>query len=505
MKQYKDLLVHVLNNGVKTEDRTGVGTLSTFGYQMRFDLQEGLPVVTTKKLFIRGAIEELLWFIRGDTNERFLERRDVRFWKEWADNNGNLYDIYGKQLRRYVRPNPIVSLIKTRGPMDDGAPEGPVLRFPLEDPKQAPNPGPRTGEILTSNKCGDIRLLSKLTRGYSAQFVLTGTKVILEHITKMKIHDPYFPSYAGVGYYGKPHREYSTKEINLWRGILKRCYQESSTTYKRYGVKGVTVCKRWHCFANFLEDISTIPGYEDWLRHPGSYALDKDYYSANQYGPKTCVFVSNRLNGMMVGKAVEFEGRRYLSLRECSRQIGVSHKEAQRMGAIEMEAPDGFKFRETLYIDQLSEVIYEIQQNPSSRRHVITLWNPADIEEAKLPPCHGVVIQFYVAKGRLSCQMYQRSADAFLGLPINILSYAILTHLIAQQCSLEVGDLIWTGGCVHIYSNHLEQVEEQLSRDTRPLPTLRLNKKDSIFDYTVDDFSVKNYYCHPPIKAPVAV
>jgi thymidylate synthase len=264
MKQYHELLRHILATGATKTDRTGTGTLSVFGYQMRFDLQDGFPLVTTKKLHLRSIIYELLWFLNGDTNIKYLKDNGVTIWDEWADAQGNLGPVYGYQWRSW--------------------------------------PG-RNGET----------------------------------------------------------------------------------------------------------------------------------------------------------------------------------------------------------IDQISKVIDQIKNKPDSRRHMVTAWNPADVDQMALPPCHAL-FQFYVADGKLSCQLYQRSCDTFLGLPFNIASYALLTHMVAQQCDLEVGDFVWTGGDVHIYSNHFDQVNTQLSREPFPLPTLNIKRKpSSIFDYRFEDFEILNYQAHPSIKAPIAV
>lgn len=264
MKQYHDLLQHLLDFGVKKEDRTGTGTYSVFGYQMRFNLQEGFPLVTTKKLHTRSIFHELLWFLKGDTNIAYLKENGVSIWDEWADEQGNLGPVYGYQWRSW--PNP------------DG----------------------------------------------------------------------------------------------------------SST-------------------------------------------------------------------------------------------------------------------------DQIVNLINGLKNNPNSRRHIVSAWNPSFIDQMALPPCH-CLFQFYVAEGKLSCQLYQRSCDTFLGVPFNIASYALLTHMIAQVCELEVGDFVWTGGDVHLYTNHVEQAKLQLSREFRTLPTLKLNASvKDLFEFTMDDISIENYDPHPHIKAEVAV
>ena len=264
MKQYHDLLQHILDNGTLKEDRTGTGTTSVFGYQMRFDLSEGFPVVTTKKLHLRSIIVELLWFLRGDTNIKFLNDHGVSIWDEWADENGDLGPVYGHQWRSW--------------PTRDG-----------------------------------------------------GT------------------------------------------------------------------------------------------------------------------------------------------------------------------------------IDQISNLIKQIKRNPDSRRLIVSAWNVADVDNMALPPCHSL-FQFYIADGKLSCQLYQRSADTFLGVPFNIASYALLTLMIAQVCGLEPGDFVHTFGDAHLYSNHIEQAKLQLSRECRPLPTMKINPAvNDIFDFKLEDFELINYDPHPHIKAQVAV
>ena len=264
MQQYLDLMQKILDEGAQKGDRTGTGTLSIFGHQMRFNLQDGFPMVTTKKLHLRSIIHELIWFLNGDTNTRYLKDNGVSIWDEWADENGDLGPVYGYQWRNWPK--------------------------------------------------------------------------------------------AGGG-----------------------------------------------------------------------------------------------------------------------------------------------------HVDQIAQVVEDIKTNPNSRRHIVSAWNVGEIENMALPPCH-LLFQFYVAEGKLSCQLYQRSCDVFLGVPFNIASYALLTHMVAQQCDLEVGDFIWTGGDAHLYSNHIIQTKEQLSRETFKLPQLNiLTKPMSIFDYKFEDFEIVGYESHAHIKAPVAI
>jgi thymidylate synthase len=264
MKNYLELLQDILDHGVRKSDRTGTGTLSVFGRQLRFDLSQGFPVVTTKKLHLRSIIHELLWFLSGSTNIRYLRENGVTIWDEWADENGDLGPVYGSQWRSW------------------------------------PTPDGRT-------------------------------------------------------------------------------------------------------------------------------------------------------------------------------------------------------------IDQIARVVEQIRTNPDSRRHLVSAWNVAEVDRMALPPCH-YAFQFYVANGKLSCLFNMRSVDTFLGLPFNIASYALLTHMVAQQCDLEAGELIWCGGDVHLYSNHIEQAKLQLTREPYPLPTLVIKRRpETIFDYKYEDFEIVGYQCHPAIKAPIAV
>ncbi|MEQ8244356.1 thymidylate synthase [Fulvivirga sp.] len=264
MKQYLDLMQDILDNGVQKGDRTGTGTISVFGRQLRFDLSKGFPLVTTKKLHIRSIVYELLWFLNGDTNIKYLKDNGVSIWDEWADENGELGPVYGHQWRSWPTPS------------------------------------------------------------------------------------------------------------------------------------GGTV-------------------------------------------------------------------------------------------------------------DQIAQVLNQIKNNPNSRRHIVTAWNPSEVDKMALPPCHAL-FQFYVADGKLSCQLYQRSADYFLGVPFNIASYALMVHMFAQQCDLEPGEFVWTGGDVHLYNNHIEQANTQLSREPFEIPQLVIKRKpDSLFDYKFEDFEIVNYQAHPTIKAPIAV
>lgn len=311
---YLDLCKLILEKGHKKEDRTGTGTYSIFGHQMRFDLSEGFPLLTTKKVSFRLIASELLWFIKGDTNIRFLLENNNNIWNEWA-------------FERWVESDDY-----------DGPDMTDFGRRSLVD--------------------------EDFNRKYQKQMELFKEKILTD--------DDFAKKYGDLGYvYGKQWRHWETKT-------------------------GET-------------------------------------------------------------------------------------------------------------IDQLKNVIDSIRNDPDSRRHIVSAWNPEDIPFMALPPCH-TLFQFYVADGKLSCQLYQRSGDIFLGVPFNIASYALLTYLIAYECDLEVGEFVHTLGDAHIYTNHVEQVKTQLQRDVRPFPQLKLNKeKQSVFDFELTDFELIGYDPHPAIKAPIAV
>jgi thymidylate synthase len=298
VQQFLDLLTHILEKGVRKDDRTGTGTVGVFGHQMRFDLQQGFPLLTTKKVYMRAIIHELLWFIRGDTNIKYLVENKVNIWNEWPFQN-----------------------------------------------------------FIEKNNLSEIYLK-----------------------------------------YGEP-----------WHARMKE----------------------------YIEQIKSDPIF------------------AERFGDVGPVY--------------------------------------------------GKQWRDFNGVDQLKNVVEQIKNNPNSRRMIVCAWNPTQISNMLLPPCH-CLFQFNVANGKLSCQLYQRSCDVFLGVPFNIASYALLTMMVARATGLEPGEFIWTGGDTHLYLNHLDQVQEQLSRRPKALPKLLINPtKTDLFDFTFDDFKLEEYDPHPAIKAPISV
>ena len=460
MEQYQSLLAHVLNNGTYKPDRTNTGTYSVFGHQMRFDLQKGFPLVTTKKVYWKGVVAELLWFLQGRNDVQWLQERGCNIWNEW--------------MAPWTDNRPVVEVV--------------------------PRKAVAGGEVL--NKVKDVSPTTKEDKHLSA----------------------------------------------LWRLMLARCYDKTANNYRFYGGAGVTVHPRWHRLSAFLEDVKKLPHWRYKQAEPKKFQLDKDYYGAKQYGPGTCVWLPESENIPSFATRVTLPDgkvRLFSSLKEAAVKLGVSSSSLHRFsqkgilsglkaknkklnGALVEAIGKDVLYRKELIpdgslgpiygvqwrswpngdegtIDQLSEVLGLLKTDPSSRRMVVSAWNVAQLKDMALMPCH-TMFQFYVADGKLSCQLYQRSADVFLGVPFNIASYALLTHLMAQQTGLEVGEFIWTGGDVHLYSNHVEQAQEQLKREPFPLPKLVIkDKAKDLFSYDMDSFELEGYVSHPPIKAPVAV
>jgi thymidylate synthase len=531
MKQYHDLLRHILAHGTRKTDRTGTGTLSVFGYQMRFDLAEGFPLLTTKKVHTKSIVHELLWFLQGDTNIRYLKENGVSIWDEWADAEGNLGPVYGKQWRSwhklveiepvwFERPAPQIDTPFEKTIQVDASEEFELLGQRFENPRFGAYVVvrsyrlPRSEGSTSSRVALDVQFekTGYVARGCTRQAVLAG-----------QVRDPYAPDFLGVACTGQVSR-FDPAVVNLlretWKGIIKRCYDPHHVGYAPYGGRGVFVDHRWLVFEYFVEDVQKLPNWWLKLDYPQDYSLDKDFYGTNKYSRETCLWLSkeeqnlnssrtrpfiatdpqgNELYCLSIGSLVKKFGLKSVCISNCLNGRAKEHH--------------GWKFRKIKtdkltrirIFDQMKEVVSAIRHTPNSRRLIVNAWNVADLEGMKLPPCH-MNVQFYVADGRLSCQLYQRSADVFLGVPFNIASYALLTMMVAQVTNLQPGEFVWTGGDTHLYLNHLEQVETQLSRTPRPLPTMRLNPDvRDLFAFRYEDFTLENYDPWPAIKAPVAV
>lgn len=443
MKQYHDLLKYVLENGVEKKDRTGTGTLSVFGYQMRFDLRQSFPLVTTKKVFWKGVVEELLWFLRGETNIKSLVDKGVHIWDAWASPSGELGPVYGWNWRHWgARPMAI------KQPL-------PKLRKELE------------------------------------------------------------PTYLGVA-------NGANKEGNLlkktWEGMISRCYNKKDIGYHLYGGCGVAVCDRWLEFQAFAEDAEKLPNWELKKKNPRKYVLDKDGIGSGfLYSPENCQWITQQENANLKNNKI-ITVRHVESQQEFSftnpvtfcKSHGFTDKNFSDLwtGNKNAKVRNGFELvsvKQNNGVDQIANVIEQIKTNPDSRRLIVSAWNVGVIDEMALPPCHSF-FQFYVMNNELSCQLYQRSGDIFLGVPFNIASYSLLTLMVAQVTGLKPGFFVHTLGDAHIYKNHIDQVNEQLLREPLPLPRVELEPSImNIDDFRSEHIKLINYSSHAAIKAPIAV
>jgi len=450
--QYLDLLKHILERGARKDDRTGTGTLSVFGYQMRFDLGEGFPLLTTKKLHLKSIVHELLWFLRGETNNNGLEKDGVTIWREWARPDGSLGPVYGKQWRRWEHIEFVV-------------------------PRNFDPPAVQLKDGLV----------------------------------------------AGVGYGTERRNEgdFTRHLYSVWNEMLHRCYDPSRKHFAEYGGRGIFVDERWHDFNNFLADATRLPNGLLKLEYRDEYELDKDYYATNKYGPDTCLWLTRKEQTINTrrGRAVRVQspyGDEFVTMDIAGlcQDYSLDESSVYKCVREEKDQHKGWRFKPVEFTgglprlrihDQIKETIARIRHQPDSRRIIVSAWNVSEIERMALPPCH-LLFQFYVAEGRLSCQMYQRSADVFLGVPFNIASYALLTMMIAQVCDLRPGEFIHTLGDAHLYLNHLEQARLQLTREPYPPPRMKINPAvRSIFEFDYGDFELTGYEAHPHIKAPVSV
>lgn len=513
MKNYLDLEHKILKNGQDKGDRTGTGTISLFGEKLSFDLKKRFPILTTKKVFFRGVVEELLWFLKGSTDVTYLEDRGIKFWSAWKRSDGTIGEGYGTQMRKIKfsksikpkilkkprflkiiksdnehRPSNVFNLNKTGGVYSPIGikPEQFIIAKNsnsmfrvIEEYRQTEN---NTKEIIL----GTIKILGNINnkpkeKMWLIQFKDTNTLRVASSsdIMSRNVEDNFSRNYSGVGYLG------NTKNINLsnhikeklyiiWKDILSKCYNKLDKNYIDFGAKDHFVSREWHNFTTFCNDAKNLPGWESYLEWTlYGYRLDKNIlYASNCYSKETCMWASGK--EIFANKNDE----------DIFNETVIRHRQ----------------------IDQLSDLIASLKHNPNSRRHIISLWNSHDIDYMELPPCHGDMIQFYINDGELSCQMYQRSADIFLGVPFNISSYALLTLILSQICDLKPGKLDIVFGDVHIYKNHIEQVKEQISRKPKKLPKINIDKSiKNINDFTFKSFKLIDYSPLPNIKGDISI
>jgi len=535
MKAYLELLKEIYDTGVNSGDRTGVGTYSLFGHQYRVDLSEGFPLLTTKKVHLKSIVSELMWFMRGRTDVQFLQDLNCTIWDEWATEEqcarfdrkeGDLGPIYGKQWAYFGSDDGIVK-VDPRAPSEWCSVDPQLEKYCNTDELDKPYaPWSANGKSFTysTSPIGNddqgrplvlVRFMSGRIKEVRKDAALHG-----------RIKDEFEPSVCGIGYVGIKCTEYDDDfNDNLkktWVHMLERCYNQNCKEYEYYGAKGITVCKRWLNYANFYSDSKLLPNFNMKLGNPSLYQIDKDHYKSEVYSPDTCIWLRKDRNSLYTKnksfEAISPEGETHIHINQnefanihdldrskiskCLRE-GGSHK-----GWTFKEIDNNYRYGTTF--NQIAWLINEIMTNPNSRRLIVTGWNPKEANTVCLPPCH-TLWQAYVRDGKISIKLHQRSADFFLGVPFNLASYALITHLIAWACDLEVGEFIHSFGDLHIYKNHMDQVEEQLSRETRKLPTLTINDRlkgkgiETLTSFTHEDIKVEGYDPHPAIKAPVAV
>lgn len=551
--EYLSLVHKIFKYGTVKKDRTGTGTISLFGPQMEFDLQEGFPLLSTKKLPFRVIAEELFWFLSGSTNLKDLLDRKVNIWNadayrwykhkfpesdmsfeqfiSWVKESNDGFDlgpIYPAQWKHIEQPNKVVKVNKRIVPRDD------VIIYPLQaiEEPQKDEKDALIGRIFRSNNFGDFKVLKRSgsdnqhRKVYTIQFLYTGYKTTANSkaIKNGSVRDLWYPSVFGKGYLGViPKGEVELSLKRTWENMMSRCYNPKDRLYHLYGGAGVFVSKRWLSFKNFLHDAKLLPNWHKKIKDMKNFNLDKDYYNSNAYSVNTCVWLSREENSLYRkgyfkplkvtypdGKCEVFLSRSKLekSLHISSAELtskleGRKTRKEYNFTVEKVDNPELYRY--ALPINQIQDVVTLIKETPDSRRLVVSSWNPTVLDSIVLPACH-TLFQFYVSDGKLSCKMYQRSADVFLGLPFNIASYALLTHIIAKMTGLEVGRLIITIGDAHIYLNHVDQLKLQMTREPRQMPILKvINKRDKLEDYVFSDLELTGYDPHGVIKGKVSV
>jgi thymidylate synthase len=469
-QQYQNLVTEIMMEGTNKPSRAG-DTRSIFDYTMKFDLRDGFPLLSTKKIVFDNVYAELMWFLRGDSNIKTL--RAPQLWKPWANEDGDCGRIYGVQFRRWEKRSEDAVVIKKRDAID-ASPE-PILKFPLGD-RSIPDGESSGGSPYAV--IGDLGVIGKNTY-YRIQFLDTGSivEVSRPNLRVGLVLNPHFPSVSGVGYYGNPGK-HQKNIYTLWRNMIVRCYQKDHPSYKFYGERGVTVCTEWHSFERFLLSISKVPYYSFWKEEPSDWQLDKDYFGANQYGPNTCLFEHKSTHG--------------------SSHAPKGYEDIELASVSENEL-----VRPLRVIDQMSDLIDKLKTNPNDRRMIVTAWNPGELQQMALPCCH-MFFQCYVSDGYLDLSMWQRSCDVAIGVPYNIASYALLLMMLAKETNFTPRFFNHHLGDAHIYTHHFDGLKKQLARESKVMPRLFLDYKDCMLDAarrdSPDDYVLENYDPAPFIK-----
>jgi len=545
MLSYQNLLRDVLSSGKGHEDRTGVGTISLFGYQWSHDMTLGFPLLTTKFVPLRVVFEELMWFLRGSTNNRELVEKNVHIWDEWQNpEDGELGPVYGKQWRnqeciRYIKVDHVMrpeSQIFSRF-FDEISP-----KEDTGDPLVGCSFDSSTGRFTVIDVCRIVRSENdEHTRAsYKVQFSSSGyvaDGVTSSSVKEGSVRDPYFQSFCGVAAMGDVSGVTNGEKhplLETWKGMIKRCYDTDHEAYGIYGGKGVWVCDRWLLFSNFVSDFKLIENWELKAEYPDEYTLDKDGCGSNVYSVSTCAFISKKEQSINTSDASVF--RATSPTGDTSLAIGASIFAKSRgltkqciLGCLRgrqshhkgwrfepLTCPDGYVPR-YFHCDQIKGLMAQMMHSSNSRRLIVSAWNPLETGKMALAPCH-TLFQVKIdpkvgsmQREEISLRLDARSIDSFLGLPFNIASYALLLKLLACTTDRVADRLVIQFGDLHIYRNHMSQVEEQLSRTPYTLPNVHIDDRlrgkgfDGLMSATWEDIHLHEYKYHPKISAPVAV
>lgn len=553
MKSYLELVENVLNNGEIKENRTGINTISTTGAMIKCDLRDGFPIITTRKQPIKSTLTELEFFIKGITDKKWLQDRKCKFWDDWANpekvpyandedtktkmrNETDLGEVYGYIWNNWecnniikIQPPDVTNIQKTT--------IYPLFKLIAPEIKD----DPYIGTVYKNTIGNEYTIISKGNRdddrnSYNIQFKYTGyvyNNVRIDVIKNGNIKDPYYPSVCGVGYLGvcDPITSvYGSHVYNnlykIWNHMLHRCYNPKCKEYKLYGAVGVFVDSRWHSFELFLTDVTKLPGWVSKLRYLTDFEIDKDYYGSNVYSKYTSVWLSHKDNILYrTSNAFYIIDRNsnknlYISQSKCASDYGLQStkissvlngKRPHHKGYTFKYVNDNCIYRYQLPINQLKRVIDTLKVNPFDRRLIVNAWNPSVLHKQALPPCH-YVYELISDGTHLDLIFNMRSSDVGLGLPANLASYAMLLMLIAEEVNMTPRHLVYFGGDVHIYENHIDQLKIQLQREPYKLPTMKIKKRYdvdgnwSIYDWNSQtDWELIDYNSHDVIKMPVAV